>query len=78
MIGPVAAQEIEIGDHGAAGAAAEAHAHAHGDEAGTEMHTFIGVALVLGFIFMLLVDQLGGNTHHHSPTGECGWGMEDS
>ncbi|CAD5119953.1 DgyrCDS8534 [Dimorphilus gyrociliatus] len=32
--------------------------------AGTEMHTFIGIALVLGFVFMLIIDQLGGKHTH--------------
>ena len=40
------------------------HSHAH-----TELHAFIGVALVLGFIFMLLVDQLSGGAHSHSISG---------
>lgn len=35
--------------------------HVHG---GTEMHTFIGIALVLGFVFMLIIDQLGGKHTH--------------
>ena len=35
----------------------------------TELHTWIGVALVLGFIFMLIVDQIGGGLHHHAPSG---------
>lgn len=39
--------------------------HSHG----TELHTWIGVALVIGFIFMLLVDQLSGGVHHHTPVG---------
>lgn len=35
-----------------------------------EMHSWIGVALVLGFVFMLLVDQLGGGNHVHAPLGQ--------
>lgn len=31
-----------------------------------EQHSIIGVSLVTGFIFMLLVDQLGGSMHSHS------------
>ena len=47
--------------------AAPEAAHDHEHAASTEMHSFIGVALVLGFVFMLLVDQLGGgHSHHHS------------
>ncbi|CAH1791056.1 unnamed protein product [Owenia fusiformis] len=39
------------------------HAHSHSDP-----HSKIGVTLVLGFIFMLLVDQLGGGHTHASST----------
>lgn len=46
-------------DHGEAGAG---HQHSHG----IELHTYIGVSLVLGFIFMLLIDQLSGGGHMHS------------
>lgn len=42
-------------------AAHEAHDHEH--DHGTELHSWIGVALVLGFVFMLLVDQIGGSIH---------------
>ncbi|XP_046711628.1 zinc transporter ZIP9 isoform X2 [Silurus meridionalis] len=38
------------------------HEHAHGHE---ELHAFIGVSLVMGFVFMLLVDQIG-SSHIHS------------
>lgn len=34
-------------------------------------HSLIGITLVSGFIFMLLVDQIGGGGHHiHSSTGK--------
>lgn len=47
--------------------------HHHGEvEASLEMHSWIGVALVLGFVFMLLVDQLSGGSHHHSTTDSEG------
>ncbi|XP_052041515.1 zinc transporter ZIP9 isoform X3 [Apodemus sylvaticus] len=36
------------------------HSHAH-----TQLHASIGVSLVLGFVFMLLVDQIG-SSHVHS------------
>ena len=44
------------------------HEHEHG--VGPELHTYIGVSLVLGFIFMLLVDQLSGGHVHSSPSGK--------
>ena len=37
-----------------------------------ELHSLIGVALVLGFVFMLLVDQIGGSVHSRASSGgEC-------
>jgi zinc transporter 9 len=36
--------------------------HEHSE--GVELHTWIGIALVLGFTFMLLVDQIGGSPGH--------------
>lgn len=45
------------------------HEHAH-----EQLHACIGVSLVLGFVFMLLVDQIG-SSHVHSaegPSGHCG------
>uniref|UniRef100_A0A5F5PJ37 Zinc transporter ZIP9 n=1 Tax=Equus caballus TaxID=9796 RepID=A0A5F5PJ37_HORSE len=36
------------------------HSHDH-----TQLHAYIGVSLVLGFVFMLLVDQIG-SSHVHS------------
>ncbi|GFN96556.1 Zinc transporter zip9-like [Plakobranchus ocellatus] len=38
------------------------HSHHHDM---SEEHSKIGVSLVLGFIFMLLVDQIGGSMHSH-------------
>ncbi len=35
-----------------------------------EIHSWIGVALVLGFIFMLLVDQIGSMGHSHFAPGK--------
>lgn len=43
------------------------HEHAHSHE---ELHAFIGVSLVMGFVFMLLVDQIG-SSHLHSGDGQC-------
>ncbi|XP_007535381.1 zinc transporter ZIP9 isoform X1 [Erinaceus europaeus] len=41
-----------------------AHEHEHSHEH-TQLHAYIGVSLVLGFVFMLLVDQIG-SSHVHS------------
>ena len=41
-----------------------AHGHEH-DHDMSEEHSKIGVSLVTGFIFMLLVDQIGGSMHSH-------------
>ena len=67
------AAEVELVADVQRQAAPEA-AHDHEHAASTEMHSFIGVALVLGFVFMLLVDQLGGgHSHHHSSaSGKAG------
>ncbi|WAR20192.1 S399A-like protein, partial [Mya arenaria] len=44
------------------------HDHDH-DHAMLDDHSLIGVTLVSGFIFMLLIDQIGGGGHHiHAPT----------
>lgn len=40
--------------------------HEHGHE---QLHACIGVSLVLGFVFMLLVDQIG-SSHVHSSDGQ--------
>lgn len=36
-----------------------------------ELHSMIGISLSLGFIFMLLVDQLFGGGHSHGGSGMC-------
>ncbi|XP_029806775.1 zinc transporter ZIP9 isoform X2 [Suricata suricatta] len=41
------------------------HEHEHSHDH-TQLHAYIGVSLVLGFVFMLLVDQIG-SSHVHSP-----------
>nr|KAF6502699.1 solute carrier family 39 member 9 [Molossus molossus] len=41
-----------------------AHEHEHSHDH-TRLHAYIGVSLVLGFVFMLLVDQIG-SSHVHS------------
>lgn len=35
----------------------------------SRLHAYIGVSLVLGFVFMLLVDQIG-SSHVHSTDGK--------
>lgn len=40
------------------------HEHAHSM---IDDHSLIGITLVSGFIFMLLVDQIGGGGHMHAP-----------
>jgi len=44
--------------------------HQHENESVVELHSWIGVALVLGFVFMLLVDQIGGHMHSHGGSAE--------
>lgn len=38
-----------------------AHEHEHSHDHHTQLHAYIGVSLVLGFVFMLLVDQIGSS-----------------
>lgn len=42
------------------------HESLHGHEGAVNVHSLIGVALVAGFITMLLIDQLCGGSHVHS------------
>ena len=66
---PAAPAGAESAHHG------HEHEHEHDHEHGTELHSFIGVSLVLGFVFMLLVDQLSGGGHSHNGGGQlthCG------
>ncbi|XP_071790778.1 zinc transporter ZIP9-like [Asterias amurensis] len=51
----------------------DAHHHSHGKSNEEELHYVIGVSLVLGFVFMLLVDQIGGS-HAHSHSQMSGEG----
>lgn len=55
---PKAEAEVALGASGK-------HEHAH-----EELHACIGVSLVLGFVFMLLVDQIG-SSHMHNTEGHC-------
>ncbi|KAM4625775.1 zinc transporter ZIP9 [Polymixia lowei] len=49
----------------ALGASGE-HGHSH-----EQLHAYIGVSLVLGFVFMLLVDQIGSSHVHNSDDPEA-------
>uniref|UniRef100_A0A3B4BZG7 Zinc transporter ZIP9 n=1 Tax=Pygocentrus nattereri TaxID=42514 RepID=A0A3B4BZG7_PYGNA len=42
------------------------HAHSH-----EQLHAYIGISLVLGFVFMLLVDQIGSSHMHNSDDPEA-------
>ena len=43
--------------------------HAHASNSLKSSHSAIGVTLVLGFVFMLIVDQIGGKfSHRHAPS----------
>lgn len=46
------------------------HGHSH-----EQLHAYIGVSLVLGFVFMLLVDQIGSSHMHSSSDGRCDAGV---
>ena len=41
----------------------------HHEHSMIDDHSLIGITLVSGFIFMLLVDQIGGGGHIHAPSG---------
>ncbi|XP_006516096.1 zinc transporter ZIP9 isoform X3 [Mus musculus] len=45
------------------------HEHEHSHDH-TQLHAYIGVSLVLGFVFMLLVDQIGSSHVHSSDDPE--------
>lgn len=55
-------------DGHAAHGPSEAHAHAHGHEDSFHSAT-IGLSLAAGFVFMLLVDRIGGGSHGHTHGG---------
>ncbi len=58
------------GDVDSALSASGKHEHSH-----EQLHACIGVSLVLGFVFMLLVDQIG-SSHVHSAEGRCHKGQQ--
>ncbi|KAL1790046.1 zinc transporter ZIP9 [Sigmodon hispidus] len=55
-------QNVIASDKAAEISAVHEHEHNHDH---TQLHAYIGVSLVLGFVFMLLVDQIG-SSHVHS------------
>ncbi|KAJ1078573.1 zinc transporter ZIP9 [Ovis aries] len=55
-------QNVIASDKAAVVPVAHEHEHSHDH---TQLHAYIGVSLVLGFVFMLLVDQIG-SSHVHS------------
>lgn len=61
--GVVEASEPKVEADTALGASGK-HEHSH-----EQLHACIGVSLVLGFVFMLLVDQIG-SSHVHNTEGQ--------
>ena len=60
----------ENGAQGVAVTTATATTVASEEEEGEEkLHTLMGLSLLLGFIFMLFVDQIGGGHSHAPPSG---------
>jgi zinc transporter 9 len=48
------------------------HEHEHGHTS-SELHSYIGISITLGFVFMLLIDQLAGSHFdHRSSDGDSG------
>lgn len=64
QVGVVEASEAK-GDAEAALSAGGKHEHGH-----EQLHAYIGVSLVLGFVFMLLVDQIGSSHVHNTEDPE--------
>ncbi|XP_030642211.1 zinc transporter ZIP9 isoform X1 [Chanos chanos] len=60
--GAVSEQKVAEGVAGPSGE----HVHSH-----EQLHAYIGVSLVLGFVFMLLVDQIGSSHMHNSDDPEA-------
>ncbi|ESO10875.1 hypothetical protein HELRODRAFT_167387 [Helobdella robusta] len=48
----------------------ETSGNEHGSHSEKDVHSYIGVALVLGFVFMLLVDQIGGSHNFSSSSAD--------
>ncbi|XP_074092134.1 zinc transporter ZIP9 isoform X1 [Macrotis lagotis] len=60
------AQNVIASDKAVENPLVHEHEHSHDH---TRLHAYIGVSLVLGFVFMLLVDQIG-SSHMHSTEGK--------
>ncbi|CAM9837704.1 unnamed protein product [Lampetra fluviatilis] len=69
--GPLTAGPVAAAVAAAAEAHAEGHAEGHAD-GHAELHAYIGVSLVLGFVFMLLIDQIGSSHMHTQDDTEAG------
>ncbi|XP_792196.3 zinc transporter ZIP9 [Strongylocentrotus purpuratus] len=61
LVGPE--NKLEVGQE--TNQEADDHAHHHAHSSVEDLHSLVGIALVFGFVFMLLVDQIGGG-HGHS------------
>jgi len=75
--GANAGAAAEVGAHKEAIKLDAAATHHHENESTIELHSWIGVALVLGFVFMLLVDQIGGHFHSHGGVAEPAAGQRN-
>ncbi|XP_077094456.1 zinc transporter ZIP9 [Siphateles boraxobius] len=60
--------EAEVSDQKVAEGVGPSSEHSHSHE---QLHAYIGVSLVLGFVFMLLVDQIGSAHMHNSDDPEA-------
>ncbi|XP_078515580.1 zinc transporter ZIP9 [Lissotriton helveticus] len=60
-------QNVKDAVKGAEISAVHEHHHDH-----SRLHAYIGVSLVLGFVFMLLVDQIGSSHMHSADDPEAG------
>lgn len=60
--------EVEVSDQKVAEGVGPSGEHSHSHE---QLHAYIGVSLVLGFVFMLLVDQIGSAHMHNSDDPEA-------
>lgn len=61
-------QNVIASDKAAEVPVAHEHEHSHDH---TQLHAYIGVSLVLGFVFMLLVDQIGSSHVHATDDPEA-------
>ncbi|XP_077477792.1 zinc transporter ZIP9 [Stigmatopora argus] len=66
----VVAEASEAKGEAAVAAAVELSTVGHGEHGHEQLHACIGVSLVLGFVFMLLVDQIGSSHVHAAEDSE--------